>query len=93
MIFYTDALTEAADPSGQLLGEEGLLRLLQGLDPGEPRLLGPALLAGIEQHRAGRPPDDDVTLLVLAHNAEGPRRRSLGEKLDVYAKVFGLKPY
>ena len=66
---------------------------MQELDPGEPRLLGPALLAGIEQHRAGRPPDDDVTLLVLAHNAEGPRRLSIGEKLDVYAKVFGIKPY
>ena len=54
---------------------------------------GPALLAGIEQHRAGDPPDDDVTLLVLAHNAEGPRRRSLGERFYVYAKVFGLKPF
>lgn len=93
VIIYTDALTEAADPSGLLLGEAGLLKLLAGLGPGEPQLLGPALLAGIEQYRAGQPPNDDVTLLVLAHNAAGPRRLSLGEKLDVYAKVFGMKPY
>jgi sigma-B regulation protein RsbU (phosphoserine phosphatase) len=92
-IFYTDALTEAMDPAGRMLGEEGLLGLLQELDPGEPRNLGPALLAGVERHRGGRPADDDVTLLVLTHNASGPRRRSLGEKIDVYAKVFGIKPY
>jgi hypothetical protein len=31
--------------------------------------------------------------VALAHNGSGPRRPSLGEKLDVYAKVFGLRPY
>jgi serine phosphatase RsbU (regulator of sigma subunit) len=93
VVFYTDALTESVDPAGRLLGEEGLIGLVQDLDPGEPRAFGQALLEAVERHRAGRPANDDVTLLALAHNAEGPRRRSLGETLDVYAKVFGLKPY
>ncbi len=35
--------------------------------------------------------DDDVTLLVLHHNGGPPKKISLGEKLDVYAKVFALK--
>jgi serine phosphatase RsbU (regulator of sigma subunit) len=93
LVFYTDALTEAIDPAGRLLGEEGLIGLVQDLDPGEPRTFGPALLEAVERHRARRPATDDVTLLALAHNAEGRRRRSLGETLDVYAKVFRLKPY
>jgi hypothetical protein len=29
----------------------------------------------------------------VAHNGSGHRRLSLGEKLEVYAKVFGLKAY
>jgi hypothetical protein len=35
--------------------------------------------------------DDDVTMLVLRHNGSGPRRLSVAQKFDVYAKVFGLK--
>jgi serine phosphatase RsbU (regulator of sigma subunit) len=93
VVFYSDALTESADPSGRLLGEEGLLALARGLDPADPRGAGPALLAGIDAHRGGRPADDDTTLIALHHNASGTRRRSLVETLDVYAKVFGLRSY
>ena len=59
--------------------------------PGDPLRVGPALLDGVARHCAGWLADDDVTVLVLHHNA-GPRPRlSVGQKLDVYAKVFGLK--
>jgi serine phosphatase RsbU (regulator of sigma subunit) len=93
VVFYTDALIEAADPSGRLLGESGLLDLARGLGPAPGLDAAPALLEAVARHRAGRPADDDVTLVALAHNGSGPRRPSLGEKLDVYAKVFGLKSY
>lgn len=93
VVFYTDALTEAADSKSVMLGEGGLLDLARAQDPSDPRRLGSALLAAVAEHRGDRPPDDDVTLLILHHNAGGPRRLSIGEKLDVYAKVFGLKPY
>ena len=91
VLFYTDALIEAEDPSGAPLGEAGLLGLAGTLDITDPGGLGPALLAAVETHRAGLPAADDMTLVLLHHNAGGPRRPSLGEKLDVYAKVFGLK--
>jgi sigma-B regulation protein RsbU (phosphoserine phosphatase) len=91
VLFYTDALTEAADDSGRLLGEDGLIALARALDPSAPDRIGPALLAEVDRHRGGRPADDDVTLLTIVHNAEGPHPPSLAEKLDVYAKVFGLK--
>jgi sigma-B regulation protein RsbU (phosphoserine phosphatase) len=92
-VFYTDALTEAADESGKLLGETGLLDAASRLDaavssPGE---IGTCLLRDIERHRGLRQAGDDVTLIVLHHRASGPRRLSVGQKVDVYAKVFGLK--
>ncbi len=91
VVFYTDALTEAMDPSGSLLGEEGLLAIAEGLDVESPERLGPALLGKVGEHRGGLVAEDDVTIVVLHHNAGPPRKPSIGEKLDVYAKVFGLK--
>ena len=91
VVVYTDALIEAHDGEGNMLGEEGLRAIAAKLDPTNPSQLGPALLAGVEHHRGGLTADDDVTLVVLRHTAEGPKRLSPGEKLDVYAKVFGLK--
>lgn len=91
VIFYTDALTEARDPAGHLLGEEGLLTLVRELEVNRPTSMGPALLAAIRRHRAGADADDDVTLLVLHHNGGPARRPSILEKFDIYAKVFGLK--
>lgn len=91
VLFYTDALIEAADVSGRQLGEEGLLTLARGLEPSDPGRLSAGLLAAVDGHRDGRPAEDDTTLVVLHHNANGPRRPSVAEKLDVYAKVFGLK--
>jgi hypothetical protein len=76
-----------------MLGEGELLALARGLDLGDPRRIGPSLLDAVGRHRCGRPADDDVTLLTLFHTAGGPGRLSLAERLDVYAKVFGLRAY
>jgi phosphoserine phosphatase RsbU/P len=91
--FYTDALSEAADTNGKLLGEEGLLEVARRLDLSDsrPGAIGPALLEAVAGHREHRAADDDVTLVILHHNASATPRLSLGEKVDVYAKVFGLK--
>jgi serine phosphatase RsbU (regulator of sigma subunit) len=91
VIFYTDALTEAMGPTGTMLGEQGLLEIARNLDLRSPEQLGPALLERIQCHREGVAADDDVTLLVLHHNGGPPRQPSIGERLDIYAKVFGLK--
>jgi phosphoserine phosphatase RsbU/P len=93
ILFYTDALIESVDSTGRLLGEQGLLNLVRGLDLSRPLSIGPALIASVEDYRGGLPADDDTTLLVLHHDAGGKRRLSLAEKLDVYAKVFWLKGY
>jgi serine phosphatase RsbU (regulator of sigma subunit) len=93
LLFYTDALTEAADATGQLLGESGLLEAARRLDTSgsSPLSIGTSLLEAVARHRGQSPADDDVTLVVLHHNASPSPRLNLAEKLDVYAKVFGLK--
>ena len=92
-IFYTDALTEAADDSGKLLGEPGLLDAARAIDLADssPDVVGAALLSAVARHRGAASADDDVTLIVLHHNASPTPRLSVAEKVDVYAKVFGLK--
>ena len=52
--------------------------------------MGLDLLAAVAQYRAGAPADDDVTLLVLHHNAGPSRPPSLRELPGVYARVLGL---
>jgi sigma-B regulation protein RsbU (phosphoserine phosphatase) len=92
-VFYTDALIEAADESGKLLGENGLLEAAGRLDAtvSSPRVLGTGLVREVDRYRGRPEPGDDVTLIVLRHSASGPRRLSIGQKVEVYAKVFGWK--
>lgn len=92
LIFYTDALIVAMDPARRPLGEAGLLETARRIGPPTaPTEFGRALLDAITEFRGGAPADDDVTLLVVRHNGGSARRAGLAEKLDVYAKVFGLK--
>jgi serine phosphatase RsbU (regulator of sigma subunit) len=86
-------LSEAANSAGKLLGEEGLLEAARRLDLSDsrPGAIGPALLKAVAGHREHRSAEDDVTLVLLNHNASPSPRLSLLEKVDVYAKVFGLK--
>ncbi len=95
LVMYTDALSEAADAEGRMLGQDGLLELARGLkfEGAQPAQWGDRLLAAVAQHRQDKAPDDDVTLVVLHHNATPQRRAGLAEKLDVYAKFFGIKDY
>ena len=93
VLFYTDALVEAADSAGHLLGEAGLIALARGVNPTDPSEVGQAMLAGLGDYRGGLRADDDVTLVIWRHNATGPRHPLLAEKVETYAKVFGLKDY
>jgi phosphoserine phosphatase RsbU/P len=91
VLFYTDALTEAEVAGGRQLGEAGLLDLVRGLDPTNPAALPTTLVAAHDAVRGGRPVGDDMTFLLLHHNATPTRPPGLLETLRVYAKVLGLK--
>jgi sigma-B regulation protein RsbU (phosphoserine phosphatase) len=90
VVLYTDAMTEAADPSGRMLGEDGLLDLARSLDPADPRLFGPSLIEAVARHRGGTPPADDETLIVLRHDGTGQRFPGPLQFPKVMAKMFGL---
>jgi len=90
VILYTDSLTEAKALNGDMLGEEGLLRLARSLDASHSSDLVPRLLDAVDRHRGGAEADDDVTLLVLHHNAAEPPAYSLGEKVATLGRMMGL---
>lgn len=74
IIFYTDSLIEAQAPDGQRLGERGLLSLLQDAPTHTPEAIIRWLLERLSAFRAGNPPDDDVTILLLRANDVELRR-------------------
>jgi len=90
VLVYTDALIESEGPDGGVLGERGLIDVLSDLDPGRPEDLLPALLERLSRLRDAAPADDDVTALLLHHNAFESPKQSLGEKLRVMSKMIGL---
>ena len=89
-VIYTDSLIEATDASGRQLGEPGLLALAREHCTGEPDVVGRRLLEAVAAYRGGDPADDDLTLIVLHHNAADPPAHSLGEWVRVMARMTGL---
>jgi serine phosphatase RsbU (regulator of sigma subunit) len=90
VVLYTDGLIEAKGPDGEMLGESGLLRVIASLDPARPDALRASLLEAIVARQGGAAIGDDVTVVVLHHNASDPPRYSLGEQITALAKTIGL---
>lgn len=72
LVMYTDSLMEARDGQGRVLRESGLLELARQAPRGAPDELGRYLLEAVRAYGQGQPLRDDVTLLVLHHNADDP---------------------
>jgi phosphoserine phosphatase RsbU/P len=91
-LLYTDALTEARNGDDRLLGEDGLLKLVETVPTTSVRELSLGIQTRLQEYSNNQPADDDVTILALRYTAEGWRMPSLGEKLNAYAKLLRLKP-
>jgi serine phosphatase RsbU (regulator of sigma subunit) len=91
LVLYTDALTEAHGDEDQMLGEEGLLRIVSGIATDQVREFGGRLLQSVGEFTRHRPAEDDVTILVLKFVASRRRFPGVREKLNAYAKLLGLK--
>ncbi len=63
IIFYTDGITEAADPAGRLFGVERLEKIVRRCRPDADELIQ-AILVAIDVFTAGQPATDDRTILV-----------------------------
>jgi serine phosphatase RsbU (regulator of sigma subunit) len=92
LVLYSDALIEARDGRGRQLGEQGLLELASTVELDSPEEAGLRLLEAVGAFRGNHPPDDDLTLLVLYHNAGDPPPQPLSKKLRSMAKMIGLLP-
>lgn len=90
VVLYTDSMTEAASPAGELLGEEGLLGVARGLDPDVPEDILPRLMAGVREWTGKAEFEDDATMIVLHHNAGEPPPQSLGDRLAALTRLIGL---
>ena len=69
LLSYTDALVESRDADGEMLGEEGLLRIMRLLGDVEPQRLIEKLLEEIAGRYPGNLSDDDATALLVRANA------------------------
>jgi serine phosphatase RsbU (regulator of sigma subunit) len=78
VVWYTDGVVEAQDPAGAAYGDRRLQHLLKSLD--RPRLtpldVHDLVHRGVAAHRAGRPPDDDETLVVAQLHATPAAREA-----------------
>jgi phosphoserine phosphatase RsbU/P len=88
LLSYTDALIESRDADGEMLGEEGLLRITRLLGDVEPQKLIETLLGEIEVRYPENLSEDDVTVLVVRANGR-KLRFSFREKLHAFARFTG----
>jgi serine phosphatase RsbU (regulator of sigma subunit) len=80
VVSYTDALIESRDADGEMLGEDGLLRIMRLLGDVEAHEIIEMLLREIGERYPENLSEDDVTMLVMSANTR-EAGYSLGEKL------------
>jgi len=69
IVIRTDGVDEAMNPQGELYSRERVLEFVQGSSPRAAEL-GQALLADVRLHAAGRPQNDDITIMTFGRNAD-----------------------
>ena len=65
MLCVSDAFTESQDSEGNMLGADGLMRMVQALDASAPAQIIPRLLERIAQEHASNLSQDDATALLF----------------------------
>jgi sigma-B regulation protein RsbU (phosphoserine phosphatase) len=72
VVWYTDGVIEAQDPSGEPFGDRRLQRMLRRLEAAKlaPVPVHDLIYASVAAHRSGRPRGDDETLVVAQWRAK-----------------------
>ena len=65
LLAYTDGVTEARNPKGNLFGEKRLMSLIAELPYDSAAALLGAIETAVNEHTAGADPSDDITMLAL----------------------------
>jgi sigma-B regulation protein RsbU (phosphoserine phosphatase) len=71
LALYTDGVTEASNPEGDLYSEERLVEALCRSRAGSARVIHDRVLAEVREFQKGREPDDDLTLILLKRTRNG----------------------
>jgi len=91
IVIYSDAAVETRAPDGKQLGEDGFQALVSSISPDAPQEFGPAVLQRLVEHHGDDSFEDDLTLIVLHHNAADPPRLALKDRIRVLGKMLGLE--
>jgi sigma-B regulation protein RsbU (phosphoserine phosphatase) len=65
LLLYTDGVTEAMNPAGELFGEEPLVELMRAAPLAAARPCIEAVVRAVHAHAAGAEQSDDITLLAV----------------------------
>jgi sigma-B regulation protein RsbU (phosphoserine phosphatase) len=87
LVSYTDALIESCDADGEMLGEEGLLRIVNLLGDVPAEKLIPTILQEIGERFPDNLSADDVTLMVVRANGR-LLHFSLRERLHAFGRFL-----
>ncbi|MBL8874605.1 MAG: serine/threonine-protein phosphatase [Phycisphaerae bacterium] len=90
LVLYSDAFLEVRGSDGKPWGEDALLNIVRRIDTTDPANFRSNLLNLILTESGETRLDDDVTMIVLHHNASDPPRQGLLERAVVLGKVLGL---
>jgi len=86
VIPYTDGITEARNPDGEMLGRDGLLAIAKGLSIDEPAQMAERLIARLQEFRGTTPPGDDCTFCILRQ----PRSQKKSDPSTTVNKAVGV---
>lgn len=67
VVFFTDGVDEAMNPDGELYTLERMREFISNTG-GQADQLGQALLADVRRHAAGRPQNDDITIMTFGRD-------------------------
>ncbi|MFL7807077.1 MAG: PP2C family protein-serine/threonine phosphatase, partial [Anaerolineae bacterium] len=76
LVLYSDGVTEAMSPQGDLYGEGRLGQILESHTDGSAQSVLDAILASVHEFTHNAPPADDLTLLVLRRAEAQTRART-----------------
>lgn len=68
VVITTDGVDEAMNPKGELYGKERVVEFVKQA-PSDAAELVKGLLADVRRHAAGRPQNDDITIMAFSRNA------------------------
>ncbi len=88
LVCYTDALSEAKDARGELLGDAGLLRIVRAMGEVPAENFIDRFLAAVAAEHPENLSNDDVTVLVLRPNGRQPHV-PLGQQLRSSMRFLG----